>query len=97
MDSLKDTLTSLLEEARDRLLEQCLQKNDMVAYVMLQDYDCDRLAGDNDAIMKIVAEAGVEKVREIKCKAESYGGDRFSQQGLAAFLVERQIERILGD
>lgn len=85
-----------MRAARRRLMERCLAANDAAAYLLLDDYNCYMMNGDEETGRMIAMEAGIDRMREMLCKAiELFKQSGTSVEGFDAFLTMKQITRLI--
>ena len=85
-----------MKAARRRLMERCLAANDAAAYMLLDDYNCFMMDGDEETGRMIAMEVGIDRMREMLCNAiELFSQSGTSVEGFDAFLTMKQIKKFI--
>ena len=93
---MHETLHSMMEHARMRLIERCTKEQNVPELMLLHDYDCERMDGDPDVALRIAEEVGMDRIKSLykeACHVKT--GIPMHSESLDATLTKMQINRLL--
>ena len=93
---LHETLCDEMKAARDRLMRRCLGSHDSMAYMLLSDYDCFKMDGDEETGRMIAAEVGLDRMCELLRSAiEFFEEADMGLDAFDAFLTMKHINKLI--